>query len=121
LLAWFARLVCSLGLLAWFARRYVCMQKPFKRQPEFDTMLAGVLEADPEAVLILHDVDGATNRKILVGEVVFPRVKKYHEISLLFLVWKSMDFFLLFLECSCASICVILFLCFVLFIRAAVH
>lgn len=43
------------------------MQKPFKRQPEFDTMLAGVLEADPEAVLILHDVDGATNRKILVG------------------------------------------------------
>jgi len=61
-------LYTSLRVACLLYGRYVCMQKPFKRQPEFDTILAGVLEADPEAVLILHDVDGATNRKILVGD-----------------------------------------------------
>ena len=32
---------------------YVCMQVPFKRQPEFDAMLAAVLRRDPRARLLL--------------------------------------------------------------------
>jgi len=28
---------------------YICMQKPFKRMPEFDAMLIAILEADPQA------------------------------------------------------------------------
>jgi hypothetical protein len=43
------------------------MQKPFKRQPEFDAMLAGVLRADPAAVLVLHAAtESAANQDILV-------------------------------------------------------
>jgi hypothetical protein len=43
------------------------MQKPFKRQPEFDAMLAGVLRADPAAVLVLHAAtESAANQHILV-------------------------------------------------------
>jgi len=33
---------------------YLCMQKPFKRQHDFDDMLVGITEADPNAHLLLH-------------------------------------------------------------------
>ena len=36
---------------------YVCMQKPFKLHPKFDAMLAGIQSSDPNAQIILHDVD----------------------------------------------------------------
>ena len=38
-------------------RWYMCMQKPFKRQPAFDTMLAGITKADPQAQLLLHALE----------------------------------------------------------------
>jgi predicted O-linked N-acetylglucosamine transferase (SPINDLY family) len=34
------------------------MQKPFKRHPLFDKMLAGILEQDPRGVLLLHGTPG---------------------------------------------------------------
>tara|TARA_Y100000389_G_C17447022_1_gene512267 strand:- start:530 stop:2251 length:1722 start_codon:yes stop_codon:yes gene_type:complete len=34
---------------------YLCMQKPFKRHPEFDLMLKGILDADKNARILLHD------------------------------------------------------------------
>lgn len=37
---------------------YTCMQKPFKRHPEFDTMLADILGHDPQARILLHDTEG---------------------------------------------------------------
>ena len=33
------------------------MQKPFKRQPAFDSVLAAISRADPHARLLLHDVE----------------------------------------------------------------
>ena len=41
---------------------YACMQKPFKLHPAFDAMLAAIQRADPEARLVLHDVDQADAR-----------------------------------------------------------
>ena len=41
---------------------YACMQKPFKLHPAFDAMLAAIQRDDPEARLILHDVDQADAR-----------------------------------------------------------
>lgn len=38
-------------------RWYLCMQKPFKRQPAFDSVLAAISRADPHARLLLHDVE----------------------------------------------------------------
>mmetsp|Transcript_15295 Transcript_15295/g.18564 ORF Transcript_15295/g.18564 Transcript_15295/m.18564 type:complete len:652 (+) Transcript_15295:140-2095(+) len=35
---------------------YLCMQKPFKRHPEFDEMIASILQNDPDGVVILHDL-----------------------------------------------------------------
>jgi len=35
---------------------YLCMQKPFKLSPAFDKMLAGIHAADPDGLIILHDV-----------------------------------------------------------------
>jgi len=39
------------------------MQKPFKRQPAFDEMLASVLERDPNGRLLLHDVDSSAEAR----------------------------------------------------------
>ena len=36
---------------------YICMQKPFKRHPEFDKILARILEKDTNGRLLLHDGD----------------------------------------------------------------
>jgi protein O-GlcNAc transferase len=33
---------------------YLCMQKPFKRHPEFDYMLKSILEKDPQSRILLH-------------------------------------------------------------------
>ena len=41
---------------------YACMQKPFKLHPAFDAMLAAIQRADPEARLVLHDLDQADAR-----------------------------------------------------------
>lgn len=38
------------------AHWYLCMQKPHKLSPAFDSMLAGVLVADPQGVIVLHEV-----------------------------------------------------------------
>jgi predicted O-linked N-acetylglucosamine transferase (SPINDLY family) len=45
---------------------YLCMQKPFKRHPEFDSMIADIMRRDPEALMLLHDVDQGDNRKIVM-------------------------------------------------------
>ena len=44
---------------------YLCMQKPFKRFPEFDVMLSRVLEEDPNGRLLLHEIAAAGNQKII--------------------------------------------------------
>ena len=36
---------------------YVCVQKPYKLHPAFDAMLVGIMVRDPDAVVVLHDVD----------------------------------------------------------------
>ena len=43
---------------------YLCMQKPFKRQPEFDGMLKAILDLDPHARLLLHDLESAPARSL---------------------------------------------------------
>ena len=45
--------------------RYMCMQKPFKRHPEMDFMIKDVLDADPEARIILHEDESPYNRKLV--------------------------------------------------------
>eukprot|EP00729_Bicosta_minor_P009248 gene9248-1518_t len=45
---------------------YMCMQKPFKRHPEMDHMIAGVLRGDPAARIILHEpIDSAYNQRLV--------------------------------------------------------
>uniref|UniRef100_A0A7S2DQ81 O-GlcNAc transferase C-terminal domain-containing protein n=1 Tax=Haptolina brevifila TaxID=156173 RepID=A0A7S2DQ81_9EUKA len=44
---------------------YVCMQKPFKRHPQFDEMLAAVLRDDPLGRLLLHAVELPLNGQIM--------------------------------------------------------
>jgi tetratricopeptide (TPR) repeat protein len=44
---------------------YICMQKPFKRAPEFDPMLAAVLKQDPAARLLLHAADTPETQAVL--------------------------------------------------------
>ncbi|MDC0142027.1 hypothetical protein OAI84_00335, partial [bacterium] len=44
---------------------YICMQKPFKRHPEFYYMLASILKKDPNGRLILHDTDKKENKQIV--------------------------------------------------------
>ncbi len=39
-------------------RWYTCMQKPFKRHPEFDSMVASVLARDPGGVVVMHGTPG---------------------------------------------------------------
>ena len=51
--AYFARFGVTSGV-----RWYVCMQKPFKRHPSFDWMLARILSSDPGGVLLLHGTPG---------------------------------------------------------------
>lgn len=44
----------------------MCMQKPFKRHPEMDHMIAGVLRGDPAARIILHEpIDSAYNQRLV--------------------------------------------------------
>ena len=43
---------------------YTCMQKPFKRHPEFDYMLESILQRDPQARIILHDSEMDENKEI---------------------------------------------------------
>ena len=44
---------------------YACMQKPFKRHPEFDEMLVQIMKRDPNAIIILHDCDIEDNSEIM--------------------------------------------------------
>jgi len=46
---------------------YLCMQKPFKLQPEFDAIICGILEADPHARLILHEPSNEYSTNILLN------------------------------------------------------
>jgi len=48
---------------------YTCMQKPFKRHPEFDNFLAGILEKDPNARIILHEDDNEENNNIHISRL----------------------------------------------------
>lgn len=41
---------------------YLCMQKPFKFQPEFDVMLCGVLKNDPSGMIVLHRETNPANQ-----------------------------------------------------------
>lgn len=48
---------------------YTCMQKPFKRHPDFDPFLAGILEKDPDARIILHKDDNEENNNIYISRM----------------------------------------------------
>eukprot|EP00588_Corethron_pennatum_P004930 CAMPEP_0194289216 /NCGR_PEP_ID=MMETSP0169-20130528/38602_1 /TAXON_ID=218684 /ORGANISM="Corethron pennatum, Strain L29A3" /LENGTH=653 /DNA_ID=CAMNT_0039036435 /DNA_START=205 /DNA_END=2166 /DNA_ORIENTATION=+ len=39
------------------ANWYLCMQKPFKRMPQFDEMIAAIQRKDPKAYIILHAIE----------------------------------------------------------------
>ena len=46
---------------------YLCMQKPFKRHPDFDNMLSSIMLRDPNARILLHEVSydfGMTNKEM---------------------------------------------------------
>jgi len=50
---------------------YVCMQKPFKLHAKFGKVMAGILEADEDAVIVLHASDeksGGEDRKWKLDE-----------------------------------------------------
>jgi len=75
-------------------RWYLCMQKPFKRHPEFDTMLANILKRDGQAQLILHGSDTHHEHEIIVKRlkraganmtrVHFLSVQEHHELLALY-------------------------------------
>ena len=46
---------------------YLCMQKSFKRHPDFDMMLKGIMEGDGDARLILHRGDNDETDEIIRG------------------------------------------------------
>lgn len=48
---------------------YVCMQKPFKRHPEFDSILADISRRDPKARIILHDENIPENQAIVLNRL----------------------------------------------------
>ena len=52
---------------------YTCMQKPFKRHPEFDYMLTSILKKDPNGRLLLHDSENEENLTIMKN-----RLQKYN-------------------------------------------
>ena len=47
---------------------YLCMQKPFKRHPEFDYILKDILNKDPEGKIILHG-DTPYHNKIIIDRL----------------------------------------------------
>ena len=53
---------------------YTCMQKPFKRHPEFDEMMAGVLHNDKNGRLILHDCDNDESKTIIINRLLLLHV-----------------------------------------------
>eukprot|EP00946_MAST-07B_sp_MAST-7B-sp1_P000159 g159.t1 len=53
-------------------RWYTCMQKPFKRHPIFDKMLARILSQDPKGVLFLHGTPGNPE----AGKIMRTRLNK---------------------------------------------
>ena len=52
---------------------YTCMQKPFKRHPEFDYMLTEIIKKDKNGIIILHGSDNEENHEIICN-----RLKKYN-------------------------------------------
>jgi hypothetical protein len=58
----------SMGLPA-ASHWYLCMQKPFKRQPEFDSMLADILRKDAAAHLLLHDTETPESHQLIVARM----------------------------------------------------
>ena len=52
---------------------YTCMQKPFKRHPEFDYILCEIIRRDPNGRLFLHDSENDENLLIMKN-----RLKKYN-------------------------------------------
>jgi len=46
---------------------YTCMQKPFKRHPDFDPMLGNILEKDPNARILLHKENNEENNEIFMN------------------------------------------------------
>jgi len=51
---------------------YLCMQKPFKRHPLFDNLIAGILEDDSKGLVLLHDlyIESEEHREIIHGRLV---------------------------------------------------
>ncbi len=49
---------------------YLCMQKPFKRHPEFDFMLKDILDRDPRGRILLHD-----GGREIINEIIVRRLR----------------------------------------------
>jgi predicted O-linked N-acetylglucosamine transferase (SPINDLY family) len=51
---------------------YLCMQKPFKRHPLFDDLIAGVLANDSKGLVLLHDlyIESEEHREIIHDRLV---------------------------------------------------
>ena len=50
-------------------RIYLCMQKPFKFHPEFDTLVCGVMQQDLEAHIVLHQEVSPANQQVFVARL----------------------------------------------------
>lgn len=48
---------------------YLCMQKPFKLHPEFDPIVCGILQKDPQGWAVMHEADNPSNQATLRGRL----------------------------------------------------
>ena len=72
---------------------YVCMQKPFKLHPEFDSMLEKIANRDPLAIIILHDINDEENKSIFlrrynkfIDKVAFIPMLNHDELMALYVL-----------------------------------
>jgi predicted O-linked N-acetylglucosamine transferase (SPINDLY family) len=73
---------------------YLCMQKPFKLQPDFDPLVCGILERDPQGWVVLHQADTRGHHELLVhrlqragcdlGRIIFLPVQPHHRLVALY-------------------------------------
>lgn len=68
---------------------YVCMQRPFKLHPEFDNMIQLIVKKDPNAIIILHQVEGDDNKSVfrkrynqkgIIASIKYMRTLLHHEL-----------------------------------------
>ena len=45
-------------------RVYLCMQKPFKFHPEFDSLVCGIMTKDPDGLVVLHREPSSANQEV---------------------------------------------------------